>query len=211
MQKRIQLQDNCNSYVAVVLLGLFSGILTRLTDFFPADTLWSWSSIATMFGFWIVTVTILIYVSASNKNAALNTCCYLLAMSFSFYLLQYLLGLFLPRFNNEGFKLNLFIFYACFSLVCGIIAYGLYFWKKRNIWGAVLSALPIGGLAAETVGVAVYLFQHGTFLFQFLFDSAGLILLGYLFYQQVSNKLFYSLTVIVVALLGYTLFYKPFL
>lgn len=210
MQKQCQLQDTMKSYLFVTGLGLVAGILTRLTDFFPADTLWSWSSIATLFGFWIVTVTFLIYFSSSNKSAALNACCYLLAMSFSFYLLQYLLGLFLPRFAGS-FKSDLFFFYVCFSLLCGAIAYVLYFWHKNRAWSAILFALPVGGLAAETIGIGLYLCQHGIFLFQLLFDGISLLVLGGFFYRQVSHKMIYLATTVLIAFLGYVLFYRPFL
>ncbi|WP_233505431.1 hypothetical protein [Sporosarcina sp. BI001-red] len=68
---------HANTYLLYAILGLVAGIITRLTDFFPYDSLWSFSSIATIFGFWIVTVTLVIYFSDSNRNAAINVLLYL--------------------------------------------------------------------------------------------------------------------------------------
>ena len=73
------------SYILMAGLGCLAGILTRLTDFFPYDSLWSLSSIATLFGFWMVTVTLVVLFSRSNRNAAVNVMLYLTAMNISFY------------------------------------------------------------------------------------------------------------------------------
>ena len=101
-----KIQIYLKSYLLFVGLGLGAGIITRLSDFFPNDDLWSFSSIATLFGFWMLTVTLIIYFSSSNKNAAINVLLYLLSMNFSFYLLKYLLGFFNPMFDNGGFHWN---------------------------------------------------------------------------------------------------------
>ena len=101
-------------------LGCLAGILTRLTDFFPYDSLWSLSSIATLFGFWMVTVTLVVLFSRSNRNAAVNVMLYLTAMNISFYLLKYILGLFLPMFDNEGFHWNLLVLYTALACLCSI-------------------------------------------------------------------------------------------
>lgn len=199
------------SYLYITLLGLLAGVITRLTDFFPSDTLWSLSSIATLFGFWIVTATFVIYFSSSNLNAAVNVFLYLFAMSFSFYFLQYVLGFFLPRFDNDGFKFVLFGLYTLMSLVCGGLSYVLYFWNKKNLFNSVLYALPVGGLAAETIGVGLYLFHNHTFLFQFIFDLIGTGVIGILFCRKVSSKVLYTVTVFVVSVVGYAFFYRPFL
>ena len=101
-------KDSCKSYLFVVGLGSLAGIITRLSDIFPHDSLWSFSSIATLFGFWMLTVTLVIYFSCSNKNAATNTLLYLFSMNLSFYLLKYLLGFFVSSFHDEGFNWHFF-------------------------------------------------------------------------------------------------------
>ena len=205
------IQIHFKSYLFFVGVGLVAGIITRLSDFFPNDDLWSFSSIATLFGFWMLTVTLIIYFSSSNKNAAINVLLYLFAMNFSFYFLQYVLGFFIPRFYTEGFQWNLFILYSVFALVCSAISYALYFWNKETKLSNFLYALPVSGLAAETIGVSIYLYNNHTFLFQFIFDTLSLIILGYWFYQKVNNKLIYIATIVATSLIGYFLVYRPFL
>ena len=192
-------------------LGLLVGIITRLTDFFPYDDLWSFSSIATLFGFWMLTVTLVIYVSSSNKNAAINVFLYLFGMNFSFYFLKYILGFFVPRFYDEGFQWNLFILYNILALVCSAIAYVLYFWNKGNKLSSSLYALPVSGLVAETIGISIYLYNNYTFLFQLIFDFLSLIVLGCWFYKKANNKLIYIMTIVAVSSIVYFVVYRPFL
>lgn len=204
-------QVQFKSYLVYTGLGLVAGIITRLSDFFPNDDLWSFSSIATLFGFWMLTVTLVIYFSSSNIKEAINVLLYLFAMNFSFYFLKYVLGFFIPMFYNEGFQWNLFMLYNVFALVCSAISYVLYFWNKKNRLSNFLYALPISGLVAETIGVSIYLYNNHTFLFQVIFDFLSLIILGYWFYRKANNKLIYLATVVVTAIIGYFLVYHPFL
>lgn len=212
MKELIKIKLNSlKSYILSTVLGILAGIITRLSDFFPNDNLWSFSSIATLFGFWILTVSLVIYFSSSNINAAINVILYLFSMNFSFYFLLYILGFFIPRFYNEGFQWNLFMLYNIFALVCGIIAYVLYFWNKWNKSSSLLYALPVSGLVAETIAVGIYFYKNDTFLFQLIFDFLSLVILGGWFYKKVNNKLIYILTIGVVSLIGYFLVYRPFL
>lgn len=157
------------------------------------------------------TVTLVIYFSSSNKNAAINVLLYLFGMNSSFYVLKYLLGIFIPMFENSDFQWNLFILYNVFALVCSAISYVLYFWNKGNKFSNLLYALPVSGLVAETVGVGIYFYKHHTFLFQLICDFLSLVVLGYWFYKIANNKLIYLLTIIVVSSIGYFLVYRPFL
>lgn len=204
-------QNYFKPYLLFVGFGLVAGIITRLSDFFPNDDLWSFSSIATLFGFWMLTVTLIIYFSSSNKNAAIKVLLYLFSMNFSFYFLQYILGFFIPRFYIEEFQWTLFILYSVFALVCSAISYGLYFWNKENKLSNFLYALPVSGLAAETIGVSIYLYNNHTFLFQLIFDFLSLIILGCWFYQKANNRLIYIATIVTTTLIGYFLVYYPFL
>ncbi|CAM3881752.1 hypothetical protein [Mesobacillus thioparans] len=206
-----EIQIHFKSYLLYVGLGLVAGIITRLSDFFPNDDLWSFSSIATLFGFWMLTVTLVIYFSNSNINAAINVLLYLFAMNFSFYFLNYVLGFFVPMFDNDGFQWSLFIYFNIFALVCSVSSYALYFWNKENKVSNFLYALPVSGLAAETIGVSIYLYKYHTFLFQVIFDSISLVIIGYWFYKKANNKLIYLATIVVTTLIGYYLVYRPFL
>lgn len=207
-----KLQNNARSFGAVFMLGLIAGVLTRLSDLAPYEgSLWSFSSIATLFGFWMVTVTVLICLSSSNSNAAANAFLFLFGMTLTFYGLQYALGLFMPRFWQETFQWNLFILYTVLALVCGAISFLLYFWNRGGLLGSVLYALPVAGLAAEALGTGVFLYRHHMLLFQFLFDLAGALVFGICFYRRAARRGVYLGAVLVVALAGYLLFYRPFL
>lgn len=205
-----KLRNNLQSYMLVVLIGLAVGLVTRLSDFFPNDTLWAFSSIATLFGFWIVTATLIIYFSSSNINAAVNAFLYLFSMSFSFYFFYYIFGFFSQRFYNEGFNWNLFILYAMGSLMCGIVGYILYYWNRGGRIGSVLYALPIGGLLAEIVGVAIYLYVNHVYLFQLVFNVLSIIILGTLFWRKAQYKSVYVAAIAVTALTVYFAFYHAF-
>ena len=159
----------------------------------------------------MLTVTLVIYVSSSNKNAAINVFLYLFGMNFSFYFLKYILGFFVPRFYDEGFQWNLFILYNILALVCSAIAYVLYYWNKGNKLSSFLYALPVSGLVAETIGISIYLYNNYTFLFQLIFDFLSLIVLGYWFYKKANNKLIYIMTIVAVSSIVYFVVYRPFL
>lgn len=211
MNKQAGKQRTGKSYILMAGLGCLAGVLTRLTDFLPYDSLWSFSSIATLFGFWIVTVTLVVLFSHSNGNAAVHVMLYLTAMNISFYLLKYILGLFLPRFDNEGFQWNLLALYTALAFLCSAGGFILYYWNKKGRLGSFLYGLPIGGLAAETIAVGIWLFRNGTFLFQFIFDLAGLAVLGYVFQKRAENRGIYIVTAAVAAAVGYLGFYRMFL
>lgn len=204
---RKQLTHRWQSYLFVLALGLVAGILTRLSDYCPADSLWSFSSIASAFGFWIVTTTLLIYFSHSPLTAGLNAFLYLAGMSISFYVLKYLLGQFIPRFADGGLQWRLLLIYLAFSLVIGFLGYLLHFWHCHNKFSSILYALPICALGAETIGLIRFFAATQTYLFQLIFDVAGLLLLGIWFYHKTRHKLLYSITVVVGATLGYFLVY----
>ncbi|MFC7684915.1 hypothetical protein [Ureibacillus sp. GCM10028918] len=108
-----KVQIELKSYILFVGLGLGAGIITRLSDFFPNDDLWSFSSIATLFGFWMLTVTLIIYFSSSNKNAAINVLLYLMAMNFSFYYLNYILAFLFQDSTMKDFN-GSFFYYIVF-------------------------------------------------------------------------------------------------
>lgn len=205
-----RIRSPLKSHLLYMWLGLAAGVVTRLSDFSPNDDVWSFSSIATLFGFWVVSVTLIICFSSSNINAAFNVLWYLLSMNFSFYYLKYVLGLFIARFDGE-FQWDLFILYTVFAFVCSLISYVLYYWNKESKLASLLYALPISGLAAETIGVGIYFVTNHTFLFQFIFDFFSFVILGGWFYQKAPNKLIFRVTVLAVALPGFLLVYRPFL
>lgn len=205
------LQDKLISYSKIFLVGVVVGILTRLTDLLPAGGLWAFESIATLFGFWIVSVTVLVKCSSSHKNAGLNVLLYMVGMTISFYVSQYVLGQFWSKFDNGGFKTSLCITYLVLSGICGIGGYVLYFWNQENKLRSVLLALPVSALLAEGTATLIYFLEHKTYLFQVLFDWISALILGILFYKKSSNKAIYFLVMLVVAVIIYAVIYGPFL
>lgn len=209
-QKKRSTNRIFESYIIIFVIGIAVGILTRLTDFLSSDSLWTFSSIATLFGFWIFSITIIVSYSSSNKRAGINSFLYMFGMTISFYVLEYLLGLFLPRFDNGGFRTSLFAIYTALSLVCGIGGFLLYFWNRKNNFASILYALPVSALLAETVGVAIYFFTNQIYLFQLLFDLFCTIGFGILFFKKANNKILYGMTSVIVAAMVYLIIYRPF-
>lgn len=200
------LKNTPKSYVSIFLVGIAVGCVCRLADFFPADTLWSFSSIQTMLGFWIITNTMIVWFSSSNICAGVSSFLYMFGMTLSFYGLQAVLGLFIPIFSG-GFRLSLFVMFTILSIPCGIAAFILYFWNKDNVFSSVLYSLPVGALLAETVATIIYLMRHHKFLFQIIMNVAGLIIFHRLFWGKVKSKKVYIVFSCVSALLFYFLLY----
>lgn len=205
------LKNTGKSYFVIFLCGILAGAATRLTDFCGADTLWSFSSVATLYGFWIISVTVIVLLSTSSVCAGVSSFLYLFGMTFSFYGLRYVLGLFHARFLNDGFQTNLFLVYTGLSACCGIGAALLHFWEKNTRLGAVLYALPVGALLAETIGTGVHLWTRSTFLFQFLMDILAAVGFGALFLKRTAHKAIYGAAVVLVTAAVYLLIYRPFL
>lgn len=203
----MRFHNKLRDYAQVCSFGLFAGILARLTDFLPMDTLWSFPTIATMYGFWVVTVIVLVWRSTSHLTAGLNALLYLLFASVAFYGLQYLLGRFFPQFGISGFPVRMFLYRCVVSVVCGVAAMILYFWNHKAWYAAILLAVPIGILAAEAIHVLIQLQQYQTHLFQLLFNTGFCLYLGIQFRKMTKFKELYTVSVIAVtALCHYFLF-----
>lgn len=195
------------SYMAVSILGIFVGIITRLTDIFPNDDIWGFSSIATLFGFWIITTTLIIYKSSSNINSAINTFLYLFFMSVAFYSAQPILGIYFSEFQND-FQTHAFIIYSTGSLIAGMAGFFLYYWNKDNLFSNILYALPIGVLVAEFVGLVFWFSENSTWLFQLIMNFIGAIILGALFYRKANNKMIYIVSLIFTTMIAYLGYYR---
>ena len=116
------LTHSMKSYITIFLVGILVGCICRLTDYCPADTLWSFSSIQTLLGFWIITNTIIVLASTSNICAGISSFLYMFGMTLSFYGLQAILGTFIPLFSG-GFRTSLFILFTICSIPCAIAAF----------------------------------------------------------------------------------------
>jgi hypothetical protein len=199
------LDHTMKSYINIFLIGILVGCICRLTDYFPADTLWSFSSIQTLLGFWIITNTIVVILSTSNICAGISSFLYMFGMTLSFYGLQAILGIFIPLFSG-GFRFSLFVMFTVLSIPCGIAAFILYYWNKDNIFNSVLYSLPIGALAAETIAISIYLSKYHTFLFQLLMDSVGVLVFGIIFFKKAKSKKLFVIASIISTLIFYFVF-----
>ena len=138
------------SYIEVICFGAIIGLITELLNFYPNDDLWGWSSIASSFGFWIFSTTFVIYFSSSNKNAMINTFSYLSSMCISYYLLQGIIDFFTPNVTVDKFlQWNHLFHWIGIAVFCGLVAYVLFYWNKKTVWGSVLYALPVAGMLVE--------------------------------------------------------------
>ncbi|MDD3219407.1 MAG: DUF6518 family protein [Lachnospiraceae bacterium] len=204
------IKKNLKSYFVLFLAGILAGIICRLSDFFPYESLWSLSSIATMFGFWIASIAVITYCSSSNIGAFLNSFLYMFGMTISFYGLKFILGFFMERFSGE-FPTMLFLAYSVMAVVCGIGSGVLYFWNKDNLFGSVLCALPASGMLAEAIGCLIVLLKQRMLLGQALFDFLFALIFGILLFRKANNKAVYFATLIVVTSAVFYFIYRPFL
>lgn len=204
MNKR--LEHTMRSYVKIFCIGILIGCLCRLLDYFPADTIWSFSSIQTLLGFWIMTNTIIVLLSSSNICAGISSFLYMFGMALSFYGLQAILGIFIPLFSG-GFRTSLFVLFTVLSIPCGAAAFILYGWNQNNTFNSILYSLPVGALIAETIAISVYFSIYHSFLFQLLMNSVGIIAFGILFFKRANCKAIYAISVILSTLLFYFALY----
>lgn len=199
-------EHTLKSYVKIFCIGILIGCICRLLDYFPADTVWSFSSIQTLFGFWIITNTVIVLLSSSNVCAGISSFLYMFGMTLSFYGLQAILGIFIPLFSG-GFRTSLFVMYTVLSIPCGVAAFILYYWNKNNNISSILYSLPVGALVAETIAISLYFSKYHTFLFQLLMNSVGIGGFGILFYKRTKNKAIYVISLILSTLLCYFVLY----
>lgn len=199
------LNHSMKSYMKIFLVGILVGCICRLADYFPAHTLWSFSSIQTLLGFWIITNTIIVLLSNSNICAGISSFLYMFGMTLSFYGLQAILGMFIPLFSG-GFRFSLFVLFAVLSIPCAIAAFILYYWNRENIFNSILYSLPVGALAAEAIVIFIYFLEHHTFLFQLLMDVIGVIIFLFMFYKKAKSKKIFVIASVISSLVFYFVF-----
>ena len=158
------LTHSTKSYIKNFLVGTLVGIC-RLADYFPAVTLWSFSSIQTLLGFWIISNTIIVLLRPSNICAGISSFLYMFGMTLSFYGLQAILGMFIPLYSG-GFRFSLFVLFTVLSIPCAIAAFILYYWNKDCVFNSILYALPVGALIAETIAKLILFSNTSYVLFQ---------------------------------------------
>lgn len=203
-------KDRIRLYSILFFIGILVGIFCRLTDFFSYESLWSLPSIATLFGFWIASVSLITYCSSSNRDAFLGSFLYMFGMTVSFYTLKFILGFFWERFSGE-FPTTLFIAYSVMALVCGIGSYILYFWNKENLFSSLLCALPASGMLAEAIACSIVLWKQKILLGQTLFDFIFAVILGVLLYCKAENRILFFFTLVIATAATFFLIYQPYI
>lgn len=196
------LKNTFKSYFIVFIIGIVVGCICRLADYFPAETLWGFSSIQTLLGFWIITNTIIVMLSSSYICAGLSSFLYMFGMTLSFYGLKAILGLFIPKFSG-GFNTSLFIMFTIAAIPCAIAAMILYAWNKDKLFNSILYALPVGALLAEAFSTTIFLFVFHQYLFQVLMDAIGVVIFGIIFWKKAKNKYLYGFCIIITSALFY--------
>lgn len=199
------LNNSMKSYTKIFGVGIFVGCVCRLADYFPADTLWSFSSIQTLLGFWIITNTIIVMLSSSNICAGISSFLYMFGMTLSFYGLQAILGMFIPSFSG-GFRISLIVLFSVLSIPCAIAAYILYYWNRNNIFNSILYSLPIGALFAEVIAIFIYFLEYRTFLFQLMMDIIGGIAFLVIFCKKAKSKKIFIVALTITTLVFYLVF-----
>lgn len=202
----MELRDDRKSYIKIFLIGILVGCITRLLDYCSLDTLWSWSSVQTLLGFWMISNTVIVVKSSSNKCEGISSFLYMFGMTLSFYGLQAILGMFIPMFS-DGFRFSLFIMFTILSIPCAIAAFVLYYWNRDKFYNSILYSLPVGALFSETVAIAIKFYITHTFLFQLLMDGIGTIAFGVLFFRRVKNRYVYLFSIIISFLVFYFILY----
>lgn len=205
--ENIKLSHTLKSYSIVFLVGILVGCICRLLDYCSLDSLWGFSSIQTLLGFWIITNTIIVLLSTSNKCAGISSFLYMFGMTLSFYGLQAILGMFIPLFSG-GFRKSLFILFTLLSIPCAVAAFVLYYWNKDNALSSLLYSLPLGALVAEIIAIFYNILQHNrfAFLFQLIMDIVGTIVFGIIFFKRVKYKKIYIVGIVLSALIFYFIF-----
>ncbi len=211
--EKLKLKDTKKSYIVVVIFGFVVGIITELVNLLPNNDLWGLSSIAGAFGFWIFSTTIIIYLSSSNKNAMINAFLYLTNMCIGYYLLQGIIDLINPTITvDKIFQWDHLFYWIGISILCGIVAYILYFWNNdKKIYSSFLYALPVAGMFSDTVNNCLKFHYSHTQLLQTILDIVFLTILFILFFKKSNKKVIYIATIVLVAFVGYfTVFPKSY-
>ena len=208
----MKIKDNTKSYFILFIIGILAGVICRLSDLLPyEESIWSFPSIATMFGCWIASVGVITYMSSSNKGAFINSFLYMFGMTISFYGLLYILGFYFPAFHNFGFRTELFLVYSILSVVCAIGSFVLFYWNRDNLFNSVLLAMPTSGMLAETIGCIVMLINHRMLLAQTIFDFSFALWFGVMGFKKAKNKAIYLLTVAATTAFVYFVIYSNYL
>ena len=100
-------------------------------------------------------------------------------------------------------------FWVMIAMICGILAYVLYYWNKNNKFSNILYALPIAGMLLDTVNNCLKFYYSHTQLLGAILDVIFLMVMFGLFMKKSNRKIIFLITIIFVAIIGnFTIFPK---
>lgn len=203
----MKLKHTKKSYIQVICFGAVIGLITELLNFFPNNDLWGWSSIAGSFVFWIFSTTFVIYFSSSNINAMINTFLYLSSMCISYYVLQGIIDFFTPGITVDHFiHWDHLLFWVGISVLCGLVAFVLFYWNRKTIFSNVLYALPVAGMLVDTVNNCMKFYYSRTNLANSILGVAGLVIMLVVLFRKAKKKGVFVLALMIVSLVGFVIF-----
>ncbi len=178
------IKNNFKSYFIISILGVLAGLVVCFFSQFPYNDLWSFGLFSSMsLGFWVFTSAVIVFFSKERNTAVISEMLYVYFMFFFTgvgkitRLVQSGAGSL--NFNNVFFDI---IFYGVpYAIICGVLAYILFFAKKRNILGNLLLLLPFVYILIELIDFSVKLFINKTNLFMVIIDFLCLIIYIVLF------------------------------
>ncbi len=193
-------KNNFKSFIIVILLGIFCGVLCASLDLIPSNNLWTFASFSGSLGFWAISATLILMQSDNIKLAAINTFLYFGFMNSSFFFTHLLLPLEYPRISTLGQAASQSLIWLIPSLICVVFALVVYQSKNDNKLGTFTLSLPLGVLLYEEISLIFSVIINHKYLFQTIVDLVGIILL-FMLYKGKKNMLHLILYVIIFALL----------
>lgn len=186
------LKHNYKSFIAVLFIGIFAGLLVVLFSDFPSGTLWSFSSFSSStIGFWMFSTSTIVLFSEKRLTAGINAGLYVFLIfvitGIYKFLRSYLRGY--SGTDSIFSQIPQIILYAIIpAVVCSIL--GLILWHGRsNTWlGKLLLLLPFIVILFETVLMFKQLIIQRTMLFQVLIDSVCAVIYFFIFKKAIFSK-----------------------
>ena len=92
------------------------------------------------------------------------------------------------------------------EVFCGLVAYVLFYWNKKTVWGSVLYALPVAGMLVDTINNCMKFYYSQTNLANSILGIIFLLIMFVVLFKKVDKKCIFVFVLIVVALIGFILF-----
>lgn len=128
-------------------------------------------------------------------------------MCISYYLLQSIIDFFTPNVTVDKFlQWNHLFHWIGIAVLCGLVAYVLFYWNKKTVLGSVLYALPVAGMLVDTINNCMKFYYSHTNLANSILGIIFLLIMFVVLFKKVDKKGIFVFVLIVVALIGFILF-----